>query len=161
VCPCFPFRALLLSLSFSLYLFIPVSRSLVRSCTFTPSHRPLRARPSDARRDLDELGASFIKIRDVSEFTYNKIDGLSSKTGKPLADSFHEGVLFSTYASLIAEARDKDEQGKKKTRFDQMTRWFGRGFGIDSSGRPEGNRKEYGGMVRLSCDLLKIKIKCP
>jgi len=57
-------------------------------------------------------------------------------------------VLISTYASLIAEARDCDARGNKKTRFDQMTRWFGRGQRVDASGRPEGNRKEYGGMVR-------------
>ena len=67
---------------------------------------------SDARRDLDELGASFIKLKNISDCSYNKIDSGG--------DSFSEGVLFSTYSSLIAEKKSKTD-GKVQTRIDQVT----------------------------------------
>ena len=87
----------------------------------------------DARRDLDELGGSFIPIRDLKSFTYNKIDSGSS------SERFEEGVLFSSYSTLMAEMSARGS--KKKTRFQQITGWFGRGYGS------EGKSGDYDGLI--------------
>ena len=46
----------------------------------------------DARRDLDDLGATFIKSYQLKDLPYSKI-------------SIKEGVLFATYSSLISYSR--------------------------------------------------------
>lgn len=69
----------------------------------------------DAKRDLDELlGVDFIPVENLADRSYMKID-----SGP---DAFVRGVLFCTYATLIAEQKDGGT-----SRFDQVKKWFQRG----------------------------------
>ncbi|XP_057765219.1 protein FORGETTER 1 [Salvia miltiorrhiza] len=65
----------------------------------------------DARRDLDDVGATCIQVHALNKLSYSKLD---SK-----AVGVKEGVIFSTYSSLIASS----ERGR--SRLHQLVQWFG------------------------------------
>ena len=68
----------------------------------------------DAVRDLEDIGAGYIKTYKLSDFGYHPIRLAS-------------GVIFSTYSTLIAQ---KSSRGRKtpKTRLDQLIAWCGKDF---------------------------------
>lgn len=72
----------------------------------------------DAKRDLNDIGC----------FT-NVIDGCQELDKKTkafgLATDFQEGVLFSTYSTLVSMHAAK---ASKKSRLDQLVKWCGEGF---------------------------------
>lgn len=72
----------------------------------------------DARRDLNDVGASHIKLFPLNKFKYGKIN--STKNQK-----FKKGVIFGTYSSLIGESHTEE---KYKTRMRQLTHWLGKEF---------------------------------
>ncbi|KAL1537165.1 udp-glycosyltransferase [Salvia divinorum] len=65
----------------------------------------------DARRDLDDVGATCIEVHALNKLPYSKLD---SK-----AVGIKEGVVFLTYSSLIASS----ERGR--SRLHQLVQWFG------------------------------------
>lgn len=69
----------------------------------------------DAERDLSDIHAGHIEVKALKEIAYGKI-----------GDFFTEGVLFSTYTSLIGKT--KTVKGKVKTRLDQILEWCGPDF---------------------------------
>ncbi|KAL1559922.1 udp-glycosyltransferase [Salvia divinorum] len=70
----------------------------------------------DARRDLDDVGATCIEVHALNKLSYSKLD---SK-----AVGIREGVVFSTYSSLIASS----ERGR--SRLQQLVQWFGEMDGL-------------------------------
>jgi len=66
----------------------------------------------DSERDLKDIGASSIKITQLSKLKYGKIEGVNV------------GVLFLTYSGLIGEAT----KGKNNTRLKQILQWCGPKF---------------------------------
>ncbi|MCO5607600.1 hypothetical protein L7F22_061797 [Adiantum nelumboides] len=66
----------------------------------------------DARRDLNDVGASCIPLHALNKLSYAKLE--STKVG------VKEGVLFLTYNSLIAKSA-----AMKSTRFQQLEEWCG------------------------------------
>ena len=85
------------------------------------------------------------QVRDLADFSYNKIDSGGKASG------FSDGVLFSTYSSLVASSK-KRADGKQTSRFDQITRWFGRGAG--RAGKP----RDFDGVVRGTAFFLLFSI---
>ncbi|XP_055305028.1 protein strawberry notch-like [Sitodiplosis mosellana] len=71
----------------------------------------------DSKRDLRDIGAGFIHVNNLSKLKY---DNINSKANGYIK----EGVIFSTYSSLIAVQSGK----KKKSRLDQLVQWFGDNF---------------------------------
>ncbi|XP_052207187.1 protein FORGETTER 1 [Diospyros lotus] len=65
----------------------------------------------DARRDLDDVGAMCMEVHALNKLPYSKLD---SK-----AVGVREGVIFSTYSSLIASSE------KGRTRLQQLVQWCG------------------------------------
>ncbi|CAJ2659094.1 unnamed protein product [Trifolium pratense] len=68
----------------------------------------------DARRDLDDMGASCIEVHALNKLPYTKLD--SDTVG------VREGVIFLTYSSLIASS------SKGRSRLQQLVQWCGTGF---------------------------------
>ncbi|XP_045799653.1 protein FORGETTER 1-like isoform X4 [Trifolium pratense] len=68
----------------------------------------------DARRDLDDMGASCIDVHALNKLPYTKLD--SETVG------VRDGVIFSTYSSLIASS------SKGRSRMQQLVQWCGPGF---------------------------------
>ncbi|KAK2394699.1 protein FORGETTER [Trifolium repens] len=68
----------------------------------------------DARRDLDDVGASCIDVHALNKLPYTKLD--SEKVG------VMEGVIFLTYSSLIASS------SKGRSRLQQLVQWCGPEF---------------------------------
>ncbi|PNY01253.1 protein strawberry notch-like, partial [Trifolium pratense] len=68
----------------------------------------------DARRDLDDMGASCIEVHALNKLPYTKLD---TKTV-----GVREGVIFLTYSSLIASS------DKGRTRMQQLVQWCGSKF---------------------------------
>ncbi|XP_064935454.1 protein FORGETTER 1-like isoform X1 [Musa acuminata AAA Group] len=68
----------------------------------------------DARRDLDDVGASCIEVHALNKLPYSKLD---SK-----AVGIKDGVIFLTYSSLIASS----ERGR--SRLMQLLQWCGSEF---------------------------------
>ena len=73
----------------------------------------------DAERDLNDIGASRIKVHALNKLKYTKIS--SSENGK-----IKKGVIFSTYSSLISESTTA--KGSCKTRIGQLIQWFGEDY---------------------------------
>ena len=72
----------------------------------------------DADRDLKDITAP-IPVRNIRDFSYNKIV------------DFEEGVLFSTYMSLVGHKSIKSQNKNKSdffSRFDQIIDWCGNDF---------------------------------
>ncbi|XP_078433295.1 RING/FYVE/PHD zinc finger superfamily protein isoform X2 [Wolffia australiana] len=65
----------------------------------------------DARRDLDDVGATAVEVHALNKLPYSKLD---SK-----AVGIKEGVIFLTYSSLIASS------DKSRTRLQQLLQWCG------------------------------------
>ncbi|CAN6455835.1 unnamed protein product [Victoria cruziana] len=65
----------------------------------------------DARRDLDDVGASCIEVHPLNKLPYSKLDSKSV--------GIKEGVLFLTYSSLIASSE------KGRSRLQQLIQWCG------------------------------------
>ncbi|KAL9146939.1 hypothetical protein ABFS82_13G142200 [Erythranthe guttata] len=65
----------------------------------------------DARRDLDDVGASCIEVHALNKLPYSKLDSKSV--------GIKEGVVFLTYSSLIASS----ERGR--SRLQQLVQWCG------------------------------------
>ncbi|XP_058722835.1 protein FORGETTER 1-like [Vicia villosa] len=68
----------------------------------------------DARRDLDDMGANCIEVHALNKLPYSKLDSKSV--------GVREGVIFSTYSSLIASS------DRGRTRLQQLVQWCGPGF---------------------------------
>ncbi|KAL8209836.1 hypothetical protein R6Q57_006568 [Mikania cordata] len=65
----------------------------------------------DARRDLDDAGATCIEVHALNKLSYSKLDSKSV--------GIREGVIFLTYSSLIASS----EKGRSRLR--QLVQWCG------------------------------------
>ncbi|KAI9032343.1 P-loop containing NTP hydrolase pore-1-domain-containing protein [Hyaloraphidium curvatum] len=75
----------------------------------------------DAQRDLDDIGADHIAVTNIAKLSYESIR------------NFDEGVLFSTYSSLVAKRSQKTTlraSGKKllSSRLEQVIDWLGEDF---------------------------------
>ncbi|XP_027354630.1 protein FORGETTER 1 [Abrus precatorius] len=68
----------------------------------------------DARRDLDDVGATCIEVHALNKLPYSKLDSKSV--------GVREGVVFLTYNSLIASSE------KGRSRLLQLVQWCGPGF---------------------------------
>ncbi|CAL0333656.1 unnamed protein product [Lupinus luteus] len=68
----------------------------------------------DARRDLDDVGATCIEVHALNKLPYGKLDSKSI--------GVREGVVFMTYNSLIASSE------KGRSRLQQLVQWCGAGF---------------------------------
>ncbi|KAK1374202.1 Protein strawberry notch like [Heracleum sosnowskyi] len=68
----------------------------------------------DARRDLDDVGAIFIKVHALNKHSYSKLD---SK-----AVGVREGVVFLTYSTLIASSANG------RSRLKQLVQWCGKDY---------------------------------
>ncbi|GER33848.1 RING/FYVE/PHD zinc finger superfamily protein [Striga asiatica] len=68
----------------------------------------------DARRDLDDVGASCIEVHALNKLPYSKLDSKSV--------GIREGVVFLTYSSLIASSE------KGRSRLQQLVQWCGGQF---------------------------------
>ncbi|KAJ1442442.1 Zinc finger, FYVE/PHD-type [Sesbania bispinosa] len=68
----------------------------------------------DARRDLDDVGATCIEVHALNKLPYPKLDSKSV--------GVREGVVFLTYNSLIASSE------KGRSRLQQLAQWCGPGF---------------------------------
>ncbi|KAK9077668.1 hypothetical protein SSX86_006005 [Deinandra increscens subsp. villosa] len=65
----------------------------------------------DARRDLDDVGATCIEVHALNKLSYSKLDSKSV--------GIREGVIFLTYSSLIASSE------KGRSRLQQLVQWCG------------------------------------
>ncbi|XP_004293788.1 PREDICTED: protein strawberry notch homolog 1 [Fragaria vesca subsp. vesca] len=68
----------------------------------------------DARRDLDDVGATCIEVHALNKLPYSKLDSKSV--------GIKEGVIFLTYSSLIASSE------KGRSRMQQLVQWCGSGY---------------------------------
>uniref|UniRef100_A0A7N0RBP2 PHD-type domain-containing protein n=1 Tax=Kalanchoe fedtschenkoi TaxID=63787 RepID=A0A7N0RBP2_KALFE len=68
----------------------------------------------DARRDLDDVGATCIEVHPLNKVPYSKLDSKSV--------GIKEGVVFLTYSSLIASSE------KGRSRLQQLVQWCGIGY---------------------------------
>ncbi|KAL9409990.1 hypothetical protein AB3S75_046071 [Citrus x aurantiifolia] len=68
----------------------------------------------DARRDLDDVGATCIEVHALNKLPYSKLDSRSV--------GIREGVVFLTYSSLIASSE------KGRSRLQQLVQWCGSGY---------------------------------
>ncbi|KAI9116321.1 hypothetical protein K1719_012488 [Acacia pycnantha] len=68
----------------------------------------------DARRDLDDAGATCIEVHALNKLPYSKLDSKSV--------GVREGVVFLTYNGLIASSE------KGRSRLQQLVQWCGPGF---------------------------------
>lgn len=65
----------------------------------------------DARRDLDDVGATCVEVHALNKLPYSKLDSKSV--------GVMEGVIFLTYSSLIASSE------KGRSRLQQLVKWCG------------------------------------
>lgn len=65
----------------------------------------------DARRDLDDVGATSIEVHALNKLPYSKLDSKSV--------GVRDGVVFLTYSSLIASSE------KGRSRLQQLVQWCG------------------------------------
>ncbi|KAK4398778.1 protein FORGETTER 1 [Sesamum angolense] len=70
----------------------------------------------DARRDLDDVGATCIEVHALNKLPYSKLDSKSV--------GVKEGVVFLTYSSLIASSE------KGRSRLHQLVQWCGQFDGL-------------------------------
>uniref|UniRef100_A0A0D6R552 PHD-type domain-containing protein n=1 Tax=Araucaria cunninghamii TaxID=56994 RepID=A0A0D6R552_ARACU len=68
----------------------------------------------DARRDLDDVGAKCVEVHALNKLPYSKLDAK--------AVGIKEGVIFSTYSSLIASSE------KGRSRLQQLVQWCGQEY---------------------------------
>ncbi|XP_042027486.1 protein FORGETTER 1-like isoform X1 [Salvia splendens] len=105
----------------------------------------------DARRDLDDVGATCIEVHALNKLPYSKLD---SK-----AVGIKEGVVFLTYSSLIASS----ERGR--SRLHQLVQWFGDMDGLivfDECHKAKNLVPEAGGQPTKTGEaVLDIQAKLP
>ncbi|KAK3042673.1 hypothetical protein RJ639_000925 [Escallonia herrerae] len=65
----------------------------------------------DARRDLDDVGATCVEVHALNKLPYSKLDSKSV--------GVRQGVVFLTYSSLIASSE------KGRSRLQQLVQWCG------------------------------------
>ncbi|KAL5978726.1 hypothetical protein ACLOJK_029843 [Asimina triloba] len=65
----------------------------------------------DARRDLDDVGATCIQVHALNKLPYSKLDSKSV--------GVRDGVVFLTYSSLIASSE------RRRSRLQQLLQWCG------------------------------------
>lgn len=102
----------------------------------------------DSKRDLEDVGASFIPCESINKLTYG-----------PIAKQFNEGVIFVTYSSLVASSG-------KRSRLKQLQAWcgdpdFGGCFMFDESHKAKnlGSRGEGGSKTAQS--VFNLQSACP
>jgi hypothetical protein len=112
----------------------------------------------DAMRDLRDLGCFIKVIKNVQELDRN-----SKATG--LSKDFQEGVLFTTYSTLVS-------MNGALNRFEQIIDWFGEGedgtgclvfdecHKAKNSGKTEGASKNDQGS-QTAKNVREIQVRCP
>lgn len=106
----------------------------------------------DARRDLDDVGASSVEVHALNKLPYGKLD---SK-----AVGVKDGVLFLTYSSLIASSE------KGRSRLQQLVQWCGPDFDglliFDECHKAKNLVPEAGGQAtRTGEAVLEIQARLP
>eukprot|EP00250_Pteridium_aquilinum_P027603 c3529_g1_i1 orf=145-2244(+) len=106
----------------------------------------------DARRDLDDVGASSVEVHALNKLPYGKLD---SK-----AVGVKDGVLFLTYSSLIASSE------KGRSRLQQLVQWCGPDFDglliFDECHKAKNLIPEAGGQAtRTGEAVLEIQARLP
>ena len=73
----------------------------------------------DARRDLCDVFADEIPLMSITKISYSQ----------HISDHLSEGVLFSTYSSLISKKlRNSNSTAKYESRYEQIAKWLGQNF---------------------------------
>lgn len=105
----------------------------------------------DARRDLDDVGATCIEVHALNKLPYSKLDSKSV--------GVKEGVVFSTYSSLIASSE------KGRSRLHQLVQWFGQSDGLivfDECHKAKNLVPEAGGQPTKTGEaVLEIQARLP
>ncbi|KAG0494617.1 hypothetical protein HPP92_005611 [Vanilla planifolia] len=106
----------------------------------------------DARRDLDDVGATCIEVHALNKLPYSKLD---SK-----AVGIKDGVIFLTYNSLIASSE------KGRSRLQQLLQWCGSDFDglivFDECHKAKNLIPEAGGQAtRTGEAVLEIQARLP
>ncbi|XP_073000947.1 LOW QUALITY PROTEIN: protein FORGETTER 1 [Typha latifolia] len=106
----------------------------------------------DARRDLDDVGATCVEVHALNKLPYSKLD---SK-----AVGIKDGVVFLTYSSLIASS----ERGR--SRLQQLVQWCGSDFDgllvFDECHKAKNLVPEAGGQpTRTGEAVLEIQARLP
>lgn len=106
----------------------------------------------DARRDLDDVGATYIEVHALNKLPYSKLD---SK-----AVGIKDGVVFLTYSSLIASSE------KGRSRLQQLVQWCGAEFDgflvFDECHKAKNLIPEAGGQAtRTGEAVLEIQARLP
>ncbi|KAL7592215.1 hypothetical protein Lser_V15G33893 [Lactuca serriola] len=106
----------------------------------------------DARRDLDDVGATCVEVHALNKLPYSKLD---SKTV-----GIKEGVVFLTYSSLIASS----ERGR--SRLQQLVQWYGSEYDglivFDECHKAKNLVPEAGGQpTRTGEAVLEIQARLP
>uniref|UniRef100_A0A1S3Z539 Protein strawberry notch homolog 1-like n=2 Tax=Nicotiana TaxID=4085 RepID=A0A1S3Z539_TOBAC len=106
----------------------------------------------DARRDMDDVGAMCVAVHALNKLPYSKLDSKSV--------GIREGVVFSTYSSLIASSE------KGRTRLQQLVQWCGPEFDglviFDECHKAKNLVPEAGGQpTRTGEAVLEIQARLP
>lgn len=106
----------------------------------------------DARRDLDDVGASSVEVHALNKLPYGKLDCKSV--------GVKDGVIFLTYSSLIASS------DKGKSRLQQLVQWCGPDFDgllvFDECHKAKNLVPEAGGQAtRTGEGVLEIQTRLP
>lgn len=106
----------------------------------------------DARRDLDDVGATCIEVHALNKLPYSKLDSKSV--------GIKEGVVFLTYSSLIASSE------KGRSRLQQLVQWYGSEYDglivFDECHKAKNLVPEAGGQpTRTGEAVLEIQAKLP
>ncbi|KAJ9551193.1 hypothetical protein OSB04_015238 [Centaurea solstitialis] len=106
----------------------------------------------DARRDLDDVGATCIEVHALNKLPYSKLDSKSV--------GIREGVVFLTYSSLIASSE------KGRSRLQQLVQWYGLDYDglivFDECHKAKNLVPEAGGQpTRTGEAVLEIQARLP
>ncbi|XP_043701868.1 protein FORGETTER 1 isoform X2 [Telopea speciosissima] len=106
----------------------------------------------DARRDLDDVGANCVEVHALNKLPYSKLDSKSV--------GVREGVIFSTYSSLIASSE------KGRSRLQQLVQWCGSEYDgllvFDECHKAKNLIPEAGGQAtRTGEAVLEIQARLP
>ncbi|XP_010260806.1 PREDICTED: protein strawberry notch [Nelumbo nucifera] len=106
----------------------------------------------DARRDLDDVGATCIEVHALNKLPYSKLDSKSV--------GVREGVIFLTYSSLIASSE------KGRSRLQQLLQWCGSEYDgvlvFDECHKAKNLIPEAGGQAtRTGEAVLEIQARLP
>lgn len=106
----------------------------------------------DARRDLDDVGATCVEVHALNKLPYSKLDSKSV--------GIKEGVVFLTYSSLIASSE------KGRSRLQQLVQWYGSEYDglivFDECHKAKNLIPEAGGQpTRTGEAVLEIQARLP